>query len=137
MDGIDNNYVDGQGLVDWINTHSKAQALVTINPDALDRNISEGEAYYEYLDARAKRLKFYVCGVRQLELVSKRWRAALRRHAAALKTRHDALSPVADDLAWNLEFMNEVRFDHFGPRDDSESDSDDGPGHDYVVMTLA
>ena len=41
--------------------------------------------------------------------------------------------PVADDLAWNLEFMNEVRFDHFGPRDDSESDSDDGPGHDYVV----
>ena len=66
-------------------------------------------------------------------LVSKGWRAALRRHAAALKTRHDALSPVADDLAWNLEFMNEVRFDHFGPRDDSESDSDDGPVHDYVV----
>ena len=111
--------------------------MVTINPDALDRNISEGDAYYRYLRERAKRLKFYVCGVRQLELVSKGWRAALRRHAAALKTRHDALSPVADDLAWNLEFMNEVRFDHFGPRDDSESDSDDGPGPTYESMNPA
>ena len=60
----------------------------------------------------------------------------MRRHAAALEGYLDAYD-VIDELEAHREFTNDVRVDYFGPRDDSESDSDDGPGHYYGSMNPA
>ena len=58
------------------------------------------------------------------------------RHAAALESYLDAYD-VIDELEAHREFTNDVRVDYFGPRDDSESDSDDGPGPTYESMNPA
>ena len=123
-------------LLEFIQTHSKHQVWMQVCPEALDKNIEGFDFYIRRLRERVGRLKFYVRGVKQLGLVSTRWRTALRRHAAALESYLDAYD-VIDELEAHREFTNEVRVDYFGPRGDSESDSDDGPGPTYESMNPA